>query len=73
MLALSNEVLAVLNQRNRPERRAISLRAAPVAVISRAIGRVFWLAQACPVREQRPGWVADGLENGLGVDVVLNV
>ena len=73
LFALGDEVVAVLDQGGSPQGRAIPLRTTPVAIVSRAIGHELWLTEAATVRQEGSRGIADGLENGLGVDVVIDV
>ncbi len=72
-LTLRDEVVAVRDQSHGSQRRTVALRASPVAVESGAVGCVLGLTQTGSIREQRPRGVADRLQNGLRMEVVLNV
>jgi len=72
-LPVRNEVVGIRDQGSGSQGGPVSLRTAPVAVEARPIRVVFGLSQTSARGEQRARWVVDGLQDGLGVDVVLNV
>jgi hypothetical protein len=72
MLPILNEPVAIGHQGGGAERRTITLGPPPSAIEPGAIDHEFWLTQPDALGQEGPRWVGDGLEDSLGVDIILN-